>query len=220
VGWDNATMRRCLVAALLAPCAALLSAGCGAGSSQGTEAARSPAAPTPTVSGQPEARGGGRARTDSGSGEASPSTNPSSPSSSSSGEDSIQTFGSAAAPTERSALKRAAFSFFAAMAARDYAKVCGGLAAPSVRRLQAFLKAQHKSGGCPAILRSLIPKAVPAARRAVQGSLTAVRVKGDTAFVLFRPKGGPASYFALEREGPAWKAISLAPGAPLAPLAG
>jgi len=57
----------------------------------------------------------------------------------------------------------------------------------------------------------------PEIRKAAAGKLTAVRVKGDTAFVLFTPKGGQPSYFVMKREGSAWSPISLASGAPLYP---
>ena len=55
------------------------------------------------------------------------------------------------------------------------------------------------------------------ARTAADASVTSVRIKGDTAFVIFTPKGGLASYLVMKREGSAWKAISVTPGTPLEP---
>jgi hypothetical protein len=107
------------------------------------------------------------------------------------------------------------------MASSDYARICTGLLHSNREQLQAFLKAKHQQGGCPAILKTLIPSSETAvARKAAAGAVTSVRVKGDTAFVIFRPKGGKPSYFVLRREGGTWKAISLVPGTPLNPLAG
>ena len=107
------------------------------------------------------------------------------------------------------------------MAASDYAKVCDGLSASNRKELQAFTKAKPKLSGCPSVLKTLIStRGVPEALKAAAGTLTAVRVKGDTAFVIFRPKGGKTSYFVMKREGGAWKAIGLSTGTPLNPLAG
>lgn len=107
------------------------------------------------------------------------------------------------------------------MAASDYPKVCEGLSASNRKELQAFTKAKHQSSSCPSILKTLIAtRGVPEARKAAAGKLISVRVKGDTAFVIFAPQGGKPSYFVLKREAGAWKAIGLAPGTPLNPLAG
>jgi len=200
---------------------AVLVAGCGSSSSSststgtaassGTATATSGATSTPSES---NSGGGSTTTSPAGSGGSSSSGSSETP------DNSIQTYGSAAAGGEKAELSKAAFAFFSAMAARDYAGVCAGLSASNRTELQAFLKAKHQAGGCAAILKTLIPRAVPEARKAAQGTLTAVRVKGDTAFVLFRPKGGAPSYFVLKREGGAWKAISLAPGTPLNPLTG
>jgi hypothetical protein len=210
-------------ATLLAPLlAALALAGCGGGSSapaptaQGAPAASPPSAKGSTASepsgpSAPAGEGGGSG---SGRGEEAhaPHETP---------EASIEGYGSAAQGAEKAQIARDAFAFFKAMAARRYAAVCAGLSAANREELRAFLKAERKaSGGCAAALPSLLARAGPEAKRAAQGSLTAVRVKGPTAFVIFRPKGGAPSYFVLKREGSAWKAISLAPGAPLNPTAG
>lgn len=108
------------------------------------------------------------------------------------------------------------------MAAHDYAGVCAGLSATNRLQLQAFLKYKHPhGGGCASVLKMLLksPQVIASARNAARGAISAVRVKDDTAFFLFRPKGGPPSYFVMKREKGAWKAISLAPGTPLNPTA-
>ena len=55
------------------------------------------------------------------------------------------------------------------------------------------------------------------AKAAAAAPIKSVRVKGDTAFIIFTPKGGKPSFFVMKREGGAWKAISLGPGTPLEP---
>jgi hypothetical protein len=137
-------------------------------------------------------------------------------------EASIEGYGSPAQGALRAQIAKDAFAFFESMAARRYAAVCAGLSAANRKELQAFLKTKHKSGsgGCATILSTLLARAAPEAKRAARGVLMAVRVKESTAIVIFRPKGGAPSYFALRREGSTWKAISLAPGTPLNPTAG
>ncbi len=145
---------------------------------------------------------------------------PSSASPTTTTDNSIQTYGSKAAGSEKAALGAAALSFFRALAGPDYAKVCAGLAASNRQQLGALLKAKHRQGGCAAVLKTVIPPSAAAeARKAANATVTGVRVKGDTAFVLFRPSGGPASYFVMKREKGEWKAIGLAPGTPLNPAA-
>jgi hypothetical protein len=183
--------RACATLGLIVACLALAATGCGSASS--TQATTSPGG-----------QGGGGEGSQGRSGIA-PST-----------DDSIQTYGSAAGSGEKAALAATALSFFRALAGADYAKVCAALSSSNRQQLQAFQSQADQGTGCAAILKTLAPSfAAAAARKAAQGVVTGVRIKGDAAFVLFRPAGGPSSYFVLKREGGAWKAISLEPGTPL-----
>ncbi len=211
-------MSRFLTAAALSACLALAVAGCGSGSSATTstspEAATQPGAGSTSTTGsgaqpptQAAAQGG------QGSSTTAPGYYPSS-----GGDKSIQTYGSAADSAQKTAIAAAAFSFFRSLASHDYAKVCSGLSASNREQLQNYLKlGKAKAKSCPALLTTLLRSGAPEALKATAGTLDAVRVKGDTAFVIFRPKGGKASYFVMKREAGAWKAISLAPGSPLYP---
>lgn len=211
----------CLVLALCA-CLGLALGGCGSSSSSSTSTgSTTPAATSPSTAEATSPQGEG-----SGQGSEAGSTNSTAPSTSSGsttesgGDNSIQTYGSEAAGAEKAELSTAALSFFKALAGPDYAKICAGIASSNRQELQAFLKAKHQQGGCPTILKTLIPpSAAPEARKAANATVTGVRIKGDTAFVLFRPAGGPPSYFVMKRENGEWKAISLAPGTPLNPAA-
>lgn len=105
-----------------------------------------------------------------------------------------------------------------AFAAREFSKVCERLSTANrgdLRRPRG--SGRHSGDRCSAALRALIGHSpiVAAGRRAADGDIEGVRVKGAMAFVLFRPSGGEPSYFAMKREGGAWRAISLAPGTPL-----
>jgi hypothetical protein len=212
---------KALSAALLSATLAIAIAACGSGSSTTTaspEASSTPSATstTPAPSSQattPQPSTPTTQQGTQGSGE--------SQGSSQTPENSIKDYGSSASSAQKAALASAAFAFFKAMAASDYAKVCNGITAANRKELQAFTKAKHQSSGCPSILKMLIStRGVPEAKKAAAGKLISVRVKGDTAFVIFAPKGGKPSYFVLKREAGAWKAIGLAPGTPLNPLAG
>lgn len=130
----------------------------------------------------------------------------------------ILDYGFAAAPAERSAVSAAAVGFFAALASHNYATVCAGLGAGMRAQLQGFLKLKHVQGnGCSGVLEKLLvsPRISATAGRAAKAAVSSVRIKGTTAFVLFRPAGGPRSFFVMKREKGAWKATSLVPGIPL-----
>jgi hypothetical protein len=219
-------LRQPFAALGLAVCLVLAIAGCGSGSSTSSSpSSGSTAAPEASTSTPSASEASTQSGTGSGAaGQAQSSSGNSSAGSTagaeSAGDNSIQTYGAEAAGSEKATLAAAAHSFFAAMASSDYAKICTAIAASNREQLQAFLKSKQQQGGCPAVLKTLIPAAEdPEAQKAAAATVSAVRIKGDTAFVLFTPRGGPPSYFVMKREGGAWKAISLAPGTPLDPTA-
>ena len=135
------------------------------------------------------------------------------------GDHSIQEYGAEAEGGEREALLAAMHSFFRAIAASDYSRVCSGLLGANREQLQQFSKLQGGAGAdcAQSLAKLLTPTAAGEAKKAAAATIGRVRVKGDIAFVLFRPPGATLSYFAMKREGGAWKAISLAPGTPLNP---
>lgn len=149
-------------------------------------------------------------------GGSSTSTTPSG--TSASPDNSIQTYGSAASGSEKAAVLSATHSFFHALAATNYASVCSQLASSNRKELQQYLKLGHsKAHSCATLLPTLLRNIGPSANKAAKGTFTAVRIQGPRAFVLFRPKGGPPSYFLMLKEGGTWKPTSLAPGVPLNP---
>ncbi len=216
----------------LAVCLALAVAGCGSSSSStstatgGTSAAtggtsakpgRTSAAPggPPITSTQPGSGQGASTTTGPGQSHASGSSR----SESAGGIRSILEYGSAAGGAEKAAVAATARSYFTALADRDYAKICAALSVGNREQMQLYMKGQHRRGGCAKVLKklSISPQFVASARKAARGAVNSVRVKGDTAFLLFRPRGGSASYFVMKREGSAWRAINLSPGQPLNP---
>jgi hypothetical protein len=174
-------------------------AGCGAGSSSSTIATSPPARPATTAKAKASA--------------------PRSPAEISPGS-SITGYGAEAGGSDRAAVIAAAHSFLAAMATSEDARLCADLAAPERGQLAAFGEGKGGPGGCAAALGTLLTAAAASeARRAAAAPVTSVRIKGGTAFVLFRPKGGVPSYLVMKEEAGAWKAISLAPGTPIDPTA-
>ena len=144
----------------------------------------------------------------------------SSSSSSAGGIKGILDFGSPASGAEKVGASTAARSFFVALASHDYAKLCAGLGTANREQLQGFLKLKHFQGkACTGVLKRLLvsPQITATARKAAHATVTSVRVKGATAFVIYRPAGGPRSFFVMKRQKGVWKAIGLAPGLPLSP---
>jgi hypothetical protein len=205
--------------ALLAACLLIAVAGCGSSSSSSSTSTAESTVPSSTGTQATTTPGAATApsETQSGSTEQSGSGS-SSGSSTSGGDNSIQTYGSAASGAEKAAVLSATHSFFNALAASNYGSVCSQLASSNRRELQQYLKLGHsKAHSCATLLPTLLRAIGPTATKAAKGSFTAVRIQGPRAFVLFRPKGGPPSYFLMLKEGGTWKPTSLAPGVPLNP---
>lgn len=136
------------------------------------------------------------------------------------GGGSIQGYGTAAGAADEASVSGAVHSFLAAMAGQEYVKMCVDLAASNRRQLAAFAGPEAGSDGCAVALKKLLnPALAGEAQAAADGSVTSVRVKGDTAFAIFTPKGGSASYLVMKREGDGWKATGVTPGTPLEPRA-
>lgn len=192
--------------------------GCG-GSDSGTSTATSAQETTSATPASPQAKPQAQQAQSKAQG-APAKPKPQSPQPKAQGDTSIQTFGSQAKGTEEQEVGAAMHSFFVAMAGGDYAQVCAGLTAAYRQQLEQYLKLKHKPGNCATVLAASLSAATPEAKAAAAGTLSAVRIKGDQALVLFTPKGGVKSYFAMVREGGAWKALSLSTGTALSPAAG
>lgn len=133
------------------------------------------------------------------------------------GDDSIQTFGTEAEGEEKEAVVAAMRSFSSSVAANDYKKVCAELTEANVKQLETFFKAQKKKGTCATLLPTILIRDNGEARRAANGTVYQVRINDDTAFVLFKPEKGKASYLVMKREDDTWKSTSISAGTPLQP---
>ena len=128
------------------------------------------------------------------------------------GDNSIQTYGSAAQGAEKEEVVAAMRSFDAAIADRDFDRVCGALA----MKIRQGLAESHRP--CPELLQTLVVIKPAVARGSANAQVTDVRIGGGNAFVLFRPSGsGESNYFVMTREGGGWKSLGLTVGTPLEP---
>jgi hypothetical protein len=185
-------------------------------------AALIPLAMVPTVSG---CGGGSSSSTtatgaaNTSTGQAEQATGPAKPQKSTSDDRSIQQFGGAANADDKSAVEGAVHSFLTAIATQDYAGICTDLAKSNREQLASF-GGGNGPNGCDEALKDLLnPAVAKEAKNSAGAPITSVRVKGGTAFVLFKPPGGSESYLAMKREGGSWKSIAVTPGTPLAPNA-
>jgi hypothetical protein len=155
-------------------------------------------------SGTPAVGGGGPGSNDNGA--------PLGSNTSKNGDNSIQTYGTSAEGAQKAATATAMRSFILAIADRDYAKVCAGLA----QQIRSGLAQSDKP--CPELLKKLLIIPPAEARRAANGTVTNVRVGGGNAFVLFRPVGADhINFFVLTVENGEWKSLGLTIGSPVDP---
>ena len=216
-----------VVAALLA--AALGIAGCGGGSESSTSTSGS-TAPPPGASGE-ASKGSGNETTPSsgegqahakGSGEApagKPKPPPAGPSQQKGPQKSLETFGANAEGAARAAVVGAFHSYLGDIAAGRFKHVCDKLLTAGNReQLNAYLNATSKvPKECPEMLGSVLKSQGKNARAAAAGTIQKVRKQGNNAIIVFTPRGGTLSYFAMTREGGTWRVISLTTGTPIGP---
>jgi hypothetical protein len=132
-------------------------------------------------------------------------------------EASIEGFGSEAEGSEREEVLAAFHAYLGAIAAKDYPAACSYLAARVDESLQQLAAKAKKPIDCPQLLEALLsPQADQIARGQDEGKITKVRVKGDTAFVVFHAPGARLYQLTMAREGEEWRVTSLS-AAVLAP---
>jgi hypothetical protein len=134
------------------------------------------------------------------------------------GDNSVQTFGT---PVEGGPAREVALamrSFLRSVAVANYVSICSGLTGEAVEQAKMLASSAGLRASCPLSLKHVMAPRRSVEReilRAANGVIYEVRVEGDTAFVLFTPKGGAASYFVMKRESGSWQATGVSPGAPI-----
>jgi hypothetical protein len=136
-------------------------------------------------------------------------------------QESLETFGSNAEGEARDAVVAALHTYLGDIATGRFKHICEKLLTEGNReQLEAYLKSTAKAPqDCPEMLASLLKKQGKAARAAAAGAIQRVRIEGKNAIVVFTPRGGPRSYFAMTEESGSWRVISLTTGTPIDPLA-
>jgi hypothetical protein len=125
-------------------------------------------------------------------------------------EESIESFGEEAEGSERDEVLAAFHAYLGALSEGDERGACARLAANVQQSLSQLAAKAKKSLSCPQLLEALLsPQAGQIARGQEEGKITKVRVKGDTAFVVFHAPGARLFQLTFAREGGEWKATSL-----------
>ncbi len=126
----------------------------------------------------------------------------------------IQTYGAEADKSDRAAVAAALRGYFDARADGDWARSCTYLATRTRRELEQFtsLSPRLKGADCGKLVGA-VSAAMPAEQRArstaAVTAILSVRVKGDTAAVIYRSAGGVKSAIPMVREGSDWKMGAL-----------
>jgi len=128
------------------------------------------------------------------------------------GEESIERFGTEAGGPRRAALLGAFHTYLNALAARRYRMACAYLASRVRGSLSQLSTAGLGGRSCAATLAHLlISSAGAVAHSQAGGRITAVRVRGDLAFVVFHALGASRYQLSLVLEDGGWKASVATP---------
>lgn len=132
-------------------------------------------------------------------------------------EESIEGYGSEAGGSDRAALLSTFHGYLGALAEGDEQKACSYLADNVRQSLQQLAAKAKKSLSCPQLLEALLsPQADRIAKVQAEGKVTKVRIKGNTAFLVFHAPGARLYQLTLAKEGNEWKTTTLS-AAVLAP---
>jgi hypothetical protein len=131
-------------------------------------------------------------------------------------DNSIPDFGAEASTGELARATAALAAFLHARAGGEWAAACVYLAGPTRVQLERFGgAAKGGSKGCGTALAALSGGgghgASPSRAETLTGSVAALRVKGNSAFALYRGPNGNKYVMPMVKEGGAWKIGQLAP---------
>jgi hypothetical protein len=126
-------------------------------------------------------------------------------------EEDIESFGEEASGSDETTIVGVFETYLGALAGKDAKTACEYLTANVQESLQRLAGAKGKKLSCARILPKLLSSTAPAeARQQANGEIKKVRVKGDTAFVVFHAPGAKLFMLTLVREGGRWKATTVA----------
>jgi len=216
--------RKFSVLLLAFACAAALSA-CGGGSSTATTAGGT--AQTTTVPAETTEGGGSKGSSNGGGsggggsseqgssgagGESGSSHERSSSFRTKGGDNSIQEFGDEGEAEERAEATKTITTFFSATKDKEWAKVCGVLAAKTAAQMEQFAGKipKIKSKTCAGVIEVVNSSAPSQARpETIKGPVISLRRKGNEGFALYHGIDGKNYAFPLILEKGEWKMTSL-----------
>ena len=125
-------------------------------------------------------------------------------------EASIEGYGDEAEGSDREAVLSAFHAYFGALAQGDEQAACSRLGANVQRSLQSLAAKSKKELSCAQLLELLLsPQAKQIAKGQANGKITKVRIKGDTAFIVFHAPGARLYQLTMVEEEGEWKATTL-----------
>lgn len=124
-------------------------------------------------------------------------------------DNSIQESGSEAPASELDSAATALHGYLDARAAADWGKACSFMASPVAASLSQLTG--EKGSSCAKTMKAL-SAGLPAAalKEAAIAEVGALRVKGDSAFLLFHGAHGSDYFIPMAREGSAWRVAAIA----------
>jgi hypothetical protein len=204
-------------------CAAALSACGGGNSSTATTAggtAQATTAPAETTEGGGSkgssngggSGGGGSSEQGSSGGETASSHERSSSFRTPGGDNSIQEFGDEGGAEERAKATKTITTFFSASKGKEWAKVCGVLAAKTLAQMEQFAEKipKIKSRTCAGVIEVINSSAPSQARpETIKGPVISLRREGNQGFALYHGIDGKNYAFPLILEKGEWKMTSM-----------
>jgi hypothetical protein len=127
------------------------------------------------------------------------------------GDNSIQEFGVESASTDRVTATRALKTYLDARAASDWARACAEASVGLKEEFRQFgLQQAPKLTNCAEVIRTLTAGvSASALRTAAAIRVLSMRVKGSTAYLVYRNGEGTPSAAPMAREGGEWKVAAL-----------
>ncbi len=127
------------------------------------------------------------------------------------GDNSIPDFGAEASHGDRARATAALSAFLRARSSGDRSTACSYLAASTRKQLERFAGAAKGSSNDCATVLAAVSKGGEAGAGVLTGDIVALRIKGDSAFALYRGSHNGKYVMPMLNEGGAWKVNQPAP---------
>jgi hypothetical protein len=129
----------------------------------------------------------------------------------SNGDNTVPDFGQEAHPSERQLVRARLAGFLKAMGTRDWSKVCTYMDTADLRLAKAWVKNTKEGTSCGSLLAAVGIGSESIQGDALIGHISALRVKGKSAFVLFHGHNASKYVMPMHKEDGVWKMAQLFP---------